>query len=184
MGRAPGAAGPCAQAAEASGRTRTRIAWLILRVPPDLCDVGAERAPEWFLFLTLAVKDGVIERDTWGTDIVDELTPAESDPVIYKTRFSGFYRTELDELLREWGVKHLIVTGCTTSICVESTIRDAFFRDYHCILLEDCAAEPMGQDLSRSNHEASVHLVKRIFGSVSSSANFTAALDSACAVTA
>ena len=82
------------------------------------------------------------------------------------------------------GVKHLIVTGCTTSICVESTIRDAFFRDYHCVLLEDCAAEPMGQDLSRSNHEASVHLVERIFGSVSSSASFIAALDAARAVTA
>src|SRR5438309_1911423 len=95
--------------------------------------------------------------------------PVEIDPsrtalmVIDKTRFSAFYRTDLDELLRGYGAKHLIITGCSTSICVESTIRDAFFRDYHCVLLQDCAAEPMGLNLSRSNHEATVLLIERIF---------------------
>jgi ureidoacrylate peracid hydrolase len=80
-------------------------------------------------------------------------------------------------------VKHLIVTGCTTSICVESTIRDAFYRDYHCVLLEDCAAEPMGRNLSRSNHEATVLLVERIFGSVSSSTDFINAVQPSAAIT-
>lgn len=179
-----GAVAPTVAAVEAARRAGLKVVYMKMGFQPDLSDLGAEDVPNGFLFLHLGVKDGVLERDTWGTDIVDELTPAEGDPVIYKTRFSAFYRTELDELLREWGVKHLIVTGCTTSICIESTIRDAFFRDYHCVLLEDCAAEPMGQDLSRSNHDATVHLVERIFGSVSSSANFIAALDSAWAVSA
>jgi ureidoacrylate peracid hydrolase len=71
------------------------------------------------------------------------------------------------------------VTGCTTSICVESTIRDAFFRDYHCVVLEDCTAEPMGANLSRSNHDATILLVERIFGSVSTSTNFIDALHTA-----
>jgi ureidoacrylate peracid hydrolase len=71
------------------------------------------------------------------------------------------------------------VTGCTTSICVESTIRDAFFRDYHCIVLEDCAAEPMGASLGRSNHDATILLVERIFGSVSTSGKFIDALRAA-----
>jgi len=71
------------------------------------------------------------------------------------------------------------VTGCTTSICVESTIRDAFFRDYHCVLLEDCTAEPMGASLSRSNHDATILLVERIFGSVSTSSNIVDALHAA-----
>jgi len=93
-------------------------------------------------------------------------------------------RTELDELLRSYGAKHIVITGCTTSICVESTIRDAFFRDYHCILLEDCAAEPMGRNLSRSNHEATVLLVERIFGSVSNSNDFINAVQPAGALTA
>jgi ureidoacrylate peracid hydrolase len=135
---------------------------------PDLSDLGAEDVPKGFLMLHLGVKDGVLDGDTWNTEIVDDLAP-EDEPVIYKTRFSAFFRTDLDEVLRNWGVKYLVITGCTTSICVESTIRDAFFRDYHCILLEDCAAEPMGCNLSRSNHEATVLLVERIFGSVSSS---------------
>ena len=52
------------------------------------------------------------------------------DTVIYKTRFSGFYKTDLDARLRDLDIKNLIVTGCTTSICVESTVRDAMFRDY------------------------------------------------------
>lgn len=50
----------------------------------------------------------------------------------------------------------LIFTGCTTSVCVESTIRDAMFRDYSPILLADCSGEVVGSDLPRSNHEASV----------------------------
>ena len=53
-------------------------------------------------------------------------------------------------------IKYLIVTGCTTSICVESTIRDAMVRDYSCVLLKDCAGEPIGHDLPRSNHDASL----------------------------
>jgi len=151
---------------------------------PDLSDLGAEDVPNGFLFLHLGVKDGVLARDQWGTDILDELRPEDGEPVIYKTRFSAFYRTDLDEFLRSFGAKHLIITGCTTSICVESTIRDAFFRDYHCILLQDCAAEPMGRNLSRSNHEATVLLVERIFGSVSNSTNLINAIEPAGALTA
>ena len=126
----------------------------------------------------------MLARDEWRTDILDELAPADDDTVLYKTRFSGFYRTELDDLLKRLGNKVLIVTGCTTSICVESTVRDAFFRDYHCILLEDCAAEPMGRNLSRSNHEATVLLVERIFGSVSNSNDFINAVQPTAALTA
>jgi ureidoacrylate peracid hydrolase len=76
-------------------------------------------------------------------------------------------------------VKHLIVTGCTTSICVESTIRDAFYRDLHCVLLEDCAAEPAG----RNNHEATVTLIEGVFGSVSTSADFITAVQATAVLT-
>ena len=61
-------------------------------------------------------------------------------------------------------VRTLVVTGCTTSICVESTIRDATFRDYVPVLLTDCTAEPIGQDLPRSNHEASLLVVETSLG--------------------
>ena len=98
--------------------------------------------------------------------------------MLYKTRYSGFYGTELDGVLRSRGVRSLIVTGWTTSVCVESTIRDAFFRDYRCVLVEDCAAEPMGHGLSRSNHEASVLTIQVRFGWISSAASVIRALES------
>jgi ureidoacrylate peracid hydrolase len=175
---------PTAAAVEAARRAGIKVVWIKMGFQAELSDLGAEDVPNGFLFLHLGVKDGVLARDEWGTDIVEELTPEDGEPVIYKTRFSAFYRTDLDELLRSYGAKHLIITGCTTSICVESTIRDAFFRDYHCILLEDCAAEPMGRNLSRSNHEATVLLVERIFGSVSNSSDFINAVQPAGALTA
>jgi ureidoacrylate peracid hydrolase len=93
---------------------------------------------------TIKTPDGKIGRvlicDTWGTDIVDALKPQAADIVLYKHRFSGFYQTELDAILQKATIKHLIFTGCTTSVCVESTMRDAFFRDYHSVLLADARA--------------------------------------------
>jgi ureidoacrylate peracid hydrolase len=60
-------------------------------------------------------------------------------------------------------------------VCVESTVRDAMFRDYHCIVLEDCTAEPIGQGLPRSNKEASLLVIETRFGWVS---NASAVADS------
>ena len=104
-------------------------------------------------------------------------SPVAGDVVIYKHRFSGFFETELDAVLKSHGIKQLIVTGCTTSICVEATIRDAMFRDYSCVLLSDCTGEPIGYDMSRSNHDASLLTIELLFGWVSSSEHFIGALD-------
>ena len=106
-------------------------------------------------------------RDTWNTDIVDELRPQKDDLVVYKTRYSGFYNTDLDAILKRRGMRTLIMMGSTTSVCVESTLRDAMFRDYSPVLLADCTSEPIGQELSRSNHEASLFLIREApFGAV------------------
>lgn len=72
-------------------------------------------------------------------------------------------------MLQGLGIRTLVFTGCTTSVCVESTLRDAFFRDYHCILLEDCVAEPIGHGMERSNHDATLLLVNLLFGLVARS---------------
>lgn len=116
----------------------------------------------------------VMIEDTWNTDIIDELAPKEGDHVVWKRRFSAFYRTELEQLLSDLGVDQLIVTGCTTSVCVDSTIRDAMFRDLCCLLLEDCTAEPIGAEADRTNHEASLLVVEMLLGWVGTS---TALLD-------
>ena len=177
------AVAPTRTAVEAARRAGIKVVWVKMGFQPDLSDMGAEDVPNGFLLLHMGVKEGVLARGQWGTDIVDELAPADGEPLVYKTRFSAFYRTELEELLRSYGVKHLIVTGCTTSICVESTIRDAFYRDLHCVLLEDCAAEPTGRNLSRSNHEVTVTLIEEVFGSVSTSADFITAVQAAAVLT-
>ncbi|PYV71346.1 MAG: cysteine hydrolase, partial [Acidobacteria bacterium] len=124
-------------------------------------------------------KEGrILIRDTWNTEIISELKPEAEDIIMYKHRFSGFFETELDDVLRRLGVKYLIVTGCTTSVCVESTVRDAMFRDYSCVLLADCMGEPIGHGLPRSNHEASLLTMQTLFGWVSTSDAFAKALAS------
>jgi ureidoacrylate peracid hydrolase len=130
-------------------------------------------------------------RDTWNTDIVDELKPEPGDASVYKHGYSAFHGTELDTVLKGLGVKYLIVTGATTSVCVETAIREAHARDYRCILLEDCTAEPIGQgakgyagvpgaiaSAGGSNYEATLVLVQTIFGWVSSSEAFSTAFES------
>ena len=84
--------------------------------------------------------------------------------------------TELDATLKKLGATQLVVTGCTTSICVESTVRDAMFRDYQCVLLRDCMAEPIGNNLPRSNHEASLLSIEVLFGWTASSDDFIGGL--------
>lgn len=106
----------------------------------------------------------------------DKHPPQEGDIIVPKHRFSGFFETDLDKTLRSLGVTSLVFTGCTTTVCVESTLRDAFFRDYHCLLLEDCTAEPIGSDLPGTNRDASIRVIESMFGSVSDSWAFETAL--------
>lgn len=173
---------PTAKVLAAARQAGLKIIYLKMGYRPDLSDLGAAdsvnraRHLKFGVGQTIRAPDGresrVLIRDTWNTDIVTELKPQAGDIVMYKTRFSGFYQTDLDATLKKLGIKHLIVTGVTTSICVESTVRDAMFRDYLCILLRDCMSEPIGHDLPRSNHEASLLNAEVLFGWVSDSEQF------------
>ncbi len=128
------------------------IKWGLRPDLSDLCRPGSPLRERWLAYgvgQTAQSPDGqhgrIGIRDTWNTDVIEELKPEPGDIVVYKRHYSAFHESELDAVLRGLGVKYLIVTGCTTSVCVESTIRDAHSRDYYCILLEDCTAEPIGQ---------------------------------------
>jgi nicotinamidase-related amidase len=77
---------------------------------------------------------------SWDADVVDELGFGPDDLVINKVRFDAFLWTSLDPLLRGLGAEHLLVCGVVTNICVESTVRAAFMRDYPVTLLADCCA--------------------------------------------
>jgi ureidoacrylate peracid hydrolase len=173
------AVGPTAKVLAAARKLGIKIIYLKTGYKPDLADLGAPNSVNRVRHLRLGVgekitaPDGnesrILIRDTWNTDIVPELKPQPGDDVIYKTRFSGFFETDLDTRLKKFGVTHLIITGCTTSICVDSTVRDAMFRDYLCVLLADCMSEPIGRGSPRSNHDASLLSAEMALGWVSDS---------------
>jgi ureidoacrylate peracid hydrolase len=170
----------------AARAARLPVVYLKQQHAPDLADAGGPRAPHFIkhqrmrLGSPVPAPDGsagrILVRDTWNTAIVDGLTPAPGDTVVGKHRYSGFFETDLDARLKALAVDTLIVVGATTSICVESTVRDAMFRDYRCIVLADCTAEPIAADAPRSNHEASLLAIELLFGWVAASADVVAAL--------
>ena len=88
---------------------------------------------------------------TWGAEFVPELQPQDGEPVVTKFRSSAFRETNLDLLLRSNDIKNVMVAGCTTEGCVESTVRDLCFYDYFGIVLSDC----VGSDV-RELHDASM----------------------------
>ena len=89
-----------------------------------LCDAHESQDEEFSAFPPHCI------RGSKGAQVIDELTPASDDLVIYKTRFSGFYRTNLESILRSLGVKELYLTGVCTNICIMDTAADAFYRGF------------------------------------------------------
>ncbi len=87
-------------------------------------------------------KLGSLIKGTWNSAIVDELTPQSGDIIIdNKHQYSGFFQTDLELILRTLGIETVMFGGVTTSICVESTLRDAYFRDFGCIMISDCTCD-------------------------------------------
>jgi ureidoacrylate peracid hydrolase len=170
---------PTRRVVAAARKAGVPIVYLKMAHRPDLSDTGGPGSPHWFRHERLSVGKTVTAPDgkpsrilidgTWNTEILPELAAQPGDTVVTKHRYSGFFGTNLDARLRDLGVRDLIVTGCTTSICVESTIRDAMYLDYRCLLLEDCTGQPAFPDAPFSTHEASVIAIEKIFGWVSNS---------------
>lgn len=76
----------------------------------------------------------------WGAQVIDELSVAPQDATVFKHRLSGFWDNELDALLRQQGVTTLLFAGINTDRCVFSTLQDAHFLGYDCVLLEDACS--------------------------------------------
>jgi nicotinamidase-related amidase len=105
---------------------------------------------------------------TWGAEFY-EVAPQEGEPVVIKHRYSAFAGTNLDVVLRTAGVDSLLLTGVSTNVCVESTLRDGLFAEYHVTLVEDCAAS-----FERDAHQATVDNVAKYFGAVATSKEISA----------
>lgn len=90
----------------------------------------------------------LLAKGSWDYQLVDELVPQPGDIVLPKPRYSGFFNTPLDSILRSRGIRHLVFTGIATNVCVESTLRDGFFLEYFGVVLED-ATHQAGRNLHR-----------------------------------
>ncbi|MEL6222830.1 MAG: isochorismatase family cysteine hydrolase [Cyanobacteria bacterium J06627_8] len=73
-----------------------------------------------------------------GNAIIPELKPIEGEVVITKPGKGAFFNTPLEDVLEEKGITHLLFTGVTTEVCVQTTMREANDRGYECLLVEDC----------------------------------------------
>jgi len=116
----------------------------------------------------------ILVRGEHGHDIIDELIPAPGEPVIDKPGKGAFYATELQTILENWGVRSLVVTGVTTEVCVNTTVREANDRGYECVVLEDCVASYFPEF-----QRVGIEMIKAqgaIFGWVSTSAALLDAL--------
>ena len=115
----------------------------------------------------------VCRKGTWGGEFT-EVAPAEGEAVVIKHRYSAFVNTRLDSILRTYKVENVILTGVSTNVCVESTARDAYMRDYNLIFLSDCTAA-----YAREDHEATLRTMSRNFGVVAAADEVIAAWQAA-----
>ena len=114
----------------------------------------------------------LLSKGSWDYALVDELTPQAGDIVLPKPRYSGFFNTPLDSMLRSRGIRHLIFTGIATNVCVESTLRDGFFLEYFGVVLED-ATYQAGPTFAQ---QAAIFNIETFFGWVSNVDTFCESL--------
>lgn len=111
----------------------------------------------------------VCEPDSWGGDFYGEVGPKDGDVVVIKHRFAGFHATDLDLVLRTNQIRTVVMTGIVTNVCVETTAREAFVRDYYVVLADDgCAA------YIEADHQQTLSNIRRFFGDVATIDEITA----------
>jgi len=149
---------------------------------PDYTEAGTTGSPNWHKSNALKTMRArpelagtLLAKGTWDYAIVDELTPKPGDIVIPKPRYSGFFNTNIDSVLRARGIRTLVFTGVATNVCVESSLRDAFHLEYFAVMLED-AVHHAGPDFVR---QAALFNIEKCFGWVSTTADFCGAIGQA-----
>ena len=146
---------------------------------PDYVEAGGPGSPNFHKSNALKtmrrrpeLAGSLLAKGSWDYALVDALTPQPGDIVIPKPRYSAFYNTQLDSLLRARGIRTLVFTGIATNVCVESTLRDGFFLEYFGIVLED-ATHQAGPEFVQ---KAALYNIETFFGWVSNVADFCGAV--------
>lgn len=160
------------RAARAAGMT---IIWFQNGWDPAYVEAGGPGSPNYHKSNALKtmrqrpeLEGTLLAKGGWDYQLVDALVPQPGDIVLPKPRYSGFFNTPLDSMLRSRGIRHLVFTGIATNVCVESTLRDGFFLEYFGIVLED-ATHQAGPAFAQ---QAALFNIETFFGWVSNVATF------------
>lgn len=103
----------------------------------------------------------VCEPGSWNYDFYGDVRPAAGDVIVHKHRFSAFQGTNLELILRSTGTKTVVMCGLATNVCLETTAREAFVRDFHVVIVADCCAT-----YSEAEQSAALATLDRYFGEV------------------
>jgi ureidoacrylate peracid hydrolase len=152
---------------------------------PDYLEAGGPGSPNWHKSNALKTMRArpdlhgkLLAKGTWDYAIVDELTPRPGDMLVPKTRYSGFFNTNVDSVLRARGIRNLVFIGIATNVCVESSLRDAFHLEYFGVMLED-ATHHLGPAFLQ---QASVYNIEKFFGWVATVDDFCGAIAQAAPI--
>ena len=148
----------------------------------SLQEAGSPASPHWHKSnaLRLMREDASLQgkltiKGTWDYALIEAIQPHPNDYIVQKPRYSGFFGTNLDMFLRGKGIRNLVFAGVATNVCVESTLRDAFFLEYFALLLDDASLH-IG---APSIQAATVFNVEKFFGWVATTQDYLTALNSA-----
>lgn len=108
----------------------------------------------------LYVERPVCEPGGWGGDFY-HVRPRPDEVIVTKHRYGAFESTDLDLVLRSRGIRTVVMTGVATNVCVETTARQAFLRDYYVVFTRDCTAT-----YTKAEHDATLHNIDQFFGQV------------------
>jgi ureidoacrylate peracid hydrolase len=162
-------------ASRAKGR---KVVYIVHQYSPDFREIGDPDSVLWVRTGTVVSynqhpewREKLLIRGTWGAEIVDDLEPKEGDIVVEKSRYSAFWGTNLDVILKTLGTRYLVIGGVMTNICVEATLRDAFYYGYFPILISDAVAAS-----STEMQDATITNVINGYGWVTTSQNLIEAM--------
>jgi len=108
----------------------------------------------------------VCAEGSWEGDFYGDIRPLPGEPIVTKHRYSAFYNTDLDSILRAHAIRTIVLTGVATNVCVETTAREGFVRDYYVVFVSDGTATYSAED-----HKATLKNIDRFFGQVTTIAD-------------
>ena len=125
-----------------------------------------------FMELRPFLRDGGLRQGSWGYEIHDDFDVAREDWVVEKVRLSAFFNTNLEVVLRGVGAETVLITGVLTNQCIAATSKDAMFRDFKPIVVEECTGTTLPH-----LHEPALEMIRVGWGEVRSLAETLADLE-------